>query len=69
MTLLANSLKRIRSAQNRLSNSAGGGSFCSRWAPKHETLLRWMSEGILDLVGVLRRTSPVVTLVAYNFFR
>ena len=61
MTALANSLKRIWSAKNRVPHLTGWGTAGSR--------IGWMQERGLDLIEVVQRNLPVAIIVAWNIFR
>ena len=61
MTALANSLKRIWSAKNRVPHLTGWGTSGSR--------ICWMQERGLALVEAVQRNLPVAIIVALNIFR
>jgi hypothetical protein len=74
MTALANSLRRIWSAKNRVPRLTGWGKsgprfvvyeFLSEEAP----LVRWAQERLQGLVAVAHQTAPTVILVTLNLFR
>jgi hypothetical protein len=68
MTALANSLKRIWSARNRVLDLTGSGT--SGFFSKNETTLAgWAHEHALALIGLARRTAPTVIVIACNLFR
>ncbi len=70
VTALANSLKRIWSAKNRVPHLTGWGTFGSRKTPKDETTLAcWAHERVLELVEVFQRNAPTFIVVACNLFR
>ena len=68
MTALANSLKRIWSARNRVPDLTGSGT--SGFFSKNETNLAcWAKDRVLELIGLARRTAPTVIVIACNLFR
>ena len=68
MTALANSLKRIWSAKNRVPDLTGSGT--SGFIPKDKTTLAdWAYESALELVRLGWRTAPTVIVIACNLFR
>lgn len=68
MNTLANSLKRIWSAKNRVPHLTGWGTSGSiRLASRGTT--PWAHKRILELIAVARRTAPTVFVIAYNIFR
>ena len=64
MTALANSLKRIWSAKNRVPHLTGWGTSGSRMAAKD-----WMHERVLELVEAAQRNVPTAIAVTLNIFR
>jgi hypothetical protein len=69
MTALANSLKRVWSAKNRVPHLTGWGTSGSWTASKAETVVCWTYERAVDLIAVFRRTAPTFIVVACSFFR
>lgn len=68
MTALANSLRRISAAKNRVPRLTGWGS--SGPAAFNETALGvWAHERLRDLVAVVHRTAPTLIVVLLNIFR
>ena len=61
MNALANSLKRIWSAKNRVPHLTGWGTSGSR--------INWMRERGLELVEAVQRNVPLVIILALNIFR
>lgn len=70
MMTLANSLKRIWSAKNRVPHLTGWGTYGSlESSSRRNTQNRWVVQRILQLVAIARRTAPTVFVIAYNIFR
>jgi len=61
VTALANSLKRIWSAKNRVPHLTGWGTSGSSFA--------WMQERGLELLEAVQRNVPIAIIVALNIFR
>jgi hypothetical protein len=69
MTALANSLRRIWSAKNRVPRLTGWGASGFRIAADETTLDCWARARLRDLVVAALRTAPTVIVVALNIFR
>lgn len=69
MIALATSLKRIWFATVRIPCITGRGNSGSRNTPIETTLVSWVHEWILDLLGVVRRTAPAAIAIACSLFR
>ena len=70
MTALANSLKRIWSAENRVPHLTGWGTSGSRTAGNDGmTLICWAHERVLELMEAAQRNVPMVIAVTLNIFR
>ena len=68
MTALANSLRRISAATNRVPRLTGWGK--SGAAVLNETaLVVWARERLRDLFAVAHRTAPTVIVVVLNIWR
>jgi hypothetical protein len=70
MTALANSLRRIWSAKNRVLRLTGWGTSGSReTAADDKSLVRWARARLRDLVAAAQRNAPTVIVVTLNIFR
>ena len=70
MTALANSLKRIWSAKNRVPHLTGWGTSGSHNAAGDEmTLVSWVHERVLELIEAVQRNAPIAIAVTLNIFR
>jgi hypothetical protein len=70
MTALATSLKRIRSATDRIPRRTGWRNPGSRTTATNETTLAyWVYEWILDFSAIVRRTAPAAIVIACSLFR
>jgi hypothetical protein len=70
MTALATSLKRIRSATNRVPFRIGSRNSGSRETATNETTFAyWVYEWILDFSAIVRRTAPAAIVIACSLFR
>jgi hypothetical protein len=70
MTALANSLKRMWSAKNRVPHLTGWGTSGSLQSTAEQTTaLSWARERVLELGAVARRSAPIVFLIVYNILR
>jgi hypothetical protein len=70
MTTLANSLRRIWSAKNRVPRLTGwgtSGACTAAWG--RATPFLWVEERLIHLTDIFRRTAPTIVLVALNIFR
>lgn len=67
MSVLADSLKRIWSAKDRIPRLTGWGTSGSSSLAKD--LVRWTHDSISELIHMARRTAPTVIVVTLNFFR
>ena len=68
MGTLANSLKRIWSAKNRVPHLTGWGT-SGFIRPALRVVAPWAHQRILEFAAVARRTAPTIFLIAYNIFR
>lgn len=70
MTTLANSLRQMQSARNRVPHRTGWGTCGSlQNVAKQDTLLGSLYESVFALIAMTRRTAPTILLIAWNFFR
>ena len=73
MAALANSLRRIWSAKNRVPHQTRWGTAGSVEAGSTEatgtTEVGLVYEAVRDVLGLARRTAPTVFIIAYNLFR
>ena len=69
MSTLANSLRRIWSAKNRVPRLTGWGISGGYATAAERTPFLWAEERLLHLVDLFRRTAPTIVLVALNIFR
>ncbi len=70
MTILANSLRRMRSAKSRVPHRTGWGTFgFLRTATGKTKLLDSMYESALALTEMTRRTAPTILFIVWNIFR
>jgi hypothetical protein len=68
MDTLANSLKRIWSAKNRVPHLTGWGT-SGFIRPALRVITPWAHRRMLDFAAIARRTAPTILLIAYNIFR
>ena len=70
MTALADSLKRIWSAKNRVPHLTGWGIRGSLWNMNDETSLVGSAyEGVLALSEAARLSAPTILLIVWNILR
>lgn len=70
MTALANSLRRVWSAKNRVPHLTGWGTAGSRKAAKDAaTLFKWAHDRFLELIEAAQRNVPTAIAIAWNIFR
>jgi len=68
MTTLANSLKRIWSAKNRVPHRTWWGTSGSQVTTGTTTVYSTYLT-VRELVALARRTAPTIFVIAYNIFR
>ena len=64
MTALANSLKRVWSAKNRVPHLTGWGTSGSRQAAQE-----WAHERVVEVMEAVQRNVPTAIILALNIFR
>jgi hypothetical protein len=69
MPTLANSLRRIGSAKNRIPHLTGWGIPGSQGAATQETALGRVRDVLLEITAALKRTAPAIVLIVLNIFR
>jgi hypothetical protein len=74
MTAPANSLRRIRSAKNRVPHLTGWGTSGSRRTEKETqkneaTLVRWAHDLLLEFIEIAQYIVPTLVVIACNLFR
>lgn len=70
MNALANSLKRIWSAKNRVPHQTGWGTRGSLLNENNEaTLVASAYEGVRALTEAARQTAPTILLIVWNILR
>ena len=69
MTALANSLKRIWSAKNRVPHLTWWGTSGSIEVSASTTKVYSAYVTVRELVALARRTAPTIFVIAYNIFR
>jgi hypothetical protein len=68
MMALANSLRRIWSAKNRVPRLTGWGMSGPR-KPGTENIASWVNESLRHLVAAAYQTAPTVIVATLNIFR
>ncbi len=69
MPTLANSLRRIGSAKNRIPHLTGWGIPGSQGAAPQETALARVHDVLLEITAALKRAAPTIVLFVLNIFR
>ncbi len=70
MTTVANSLRQMPSAKNRVPHQTGWGTCGSlQNVAKQNTLLGSLYESALALIAMTRQTAPTILFVVWSFFR
>lgn len=70
MLALANSLRRIWSAKNRVPRLTGRGIAGGHAASaQRAAIFLWAEERLIHLADIFHRTAPTIVLVALNIFR
>ena len=69
MTILVNSFRRIRSAENRVPHQTRWGTCGSLQAARQGTLLGALWEYLLALQAITRQSAPTVLLIVWNILR
>jgi len=69
VTILVNSFRRIRSAENRVPHQTRWGTCGSLPSSRPGTLLGALCEYLLALQAITRQTAPTVILIVWNILR
>jgi hypothetical protein len=69
MPTLANSLRRIGSAKNRIPHLTGWGIPGSQGAAPQEMPLARVCDVLLEINAAVRRAAPTIVLLVLNIFR